>query len=84
MEEKLLEIKILTSEETLFEGSAQAVFLPGVRGPFEVLPRHAPLVSLLEEGSVRLRLSGGEERSFTIPGGVARVFNNRIALCVEG
>ena len=43
MKNDALTVRILTPEGTLFEGAAEAVFLPGMKGAFEVLPGHAPL-----------------------------------------
>ena len=81
MKEKILTIRILTPEGTLFEGMAQAVFLPGQVSPFEVLPGHAPIISALSAGDVRV--VAGEERRFPVSGGVVRVRDNEITVCAE-
>ena len=81
MKEKILTIRILTPEGTLFEGTAQAVFLPGQVSPFEVLPGHAPIISALSAGDVRV--VAGEERRFPVCGGVVRVRDNEITVCAE-
>ena len=81
MKEKILTINILTPEGTLFEGTAQAVFLPGQVSPFEVLPGHAPIISALSAGDVRV--VAGEERRFPVSGGVVRVRDNEITVCAE-
>ena len=81
MKTKTLTIRILTPEGTLYEGAATAVFLPGSVSPFEVLPGHAPIISALGAGEIRV--VDGEERRFAIRGGVVRVRDNEIEACVE-
>ena len=81
MKDKNLTIRILTPEGTLFEGTAQAVFLPGLVSPFEVLPGHAPIISALSAGEVRVVAQ--EERHFAVGGGVVRVLDNEITVCAE-
>ena len=81
MADKTLTIRILTPEGTLHEGAATAVFLPGTVSPFEVLPDHAPIISALSAGDIRV--VDGEERRFAIRGGVIKVKDNEIVACVE-
>ena len=81
MSDKTLNIRILTPEGTLHEGAAQAVFLPGTLSPFEVLPGHAPIISALSAGQIRV--VAGEELCFGIRGGVVKVKDNDITACVE-
>jgi F-type H+-transporting ATPase subunit epsilon len=79
--DKPLTIRILTPEGTLHEGAATAVFLPGSVSPFEVLPGHAPIISALSAGDIRV--VDGQERHFAIRGGVVKVRNNEITVCAE-
>ena len=79
----MLSVRILTSEKLLHEGVAQAAFLPGALSPFEVLPGHAPLISLLEKGVVRLRSENGEMEEFAIAGGLVKVEADNIVICAE-
>ena len=79
--DKPLTIRILTPEGTLHEGAASAVFLPGSVSPFEVLPGHAPIISALSAGDIRV--VDGQERHFAIRGGVVKVRNNEITVCAE-
>ena len=62
---------------------AEAVFLPGASGAFEVLPGHAPIISTLEAGLVRWR-DAGKEESLPLSGGMAMVRNDVITVCIEG
>ena len=79
--DKPLTIRILTPEGTLHEGAATAVFLPGSVSPFEVLPGHAPIISALSAGEIRV--VDGQEQRFAIRGGVVKVRNNEITVCAE-
>ena len=79
--DKTLTIRILTPEGTLHEGAATAVFLPGSVSPFEVLPGHAPIISALSAGEIRV--VDGQEQRFAIRGGVVKVRNNEITVCAE-
>ena len=82
MKDKFLTIRILTPEGTLFEGTAGAVFLPGVVSPFEVLPDHAPIISALSGGEIRV-VNGADERRFPVRSGMVRVLDNVISVCAE-
>ncbi len=81
MSEKFLTIQILTPEGSIYDGKAQAVFLPGALSPFEVLPDHAPIISALEAGEVRVVAE--EEKRFPIRSGIVKVKDNQITVCAE-
>ena len=75
-------LEILTPEETLFSGEVEAVRLPGAMGSFEVLNNHAPLISSLEKGQVRIKPTDGETQFIEVKGGFVEVLNNRIVVLV--
>ncbi len=52
-----MHLEIVSPEATLFSGDVTSVTVPGVNGEFQVLDNHAPIVSLLQEGNVKI---GGE------------------------
>lgn len=74
-------LKIISAERILFEGEADSVTLPGEKGQFTVLPRHASLISTLVEGTVHYR-KGAEEQEFAIAGGIADVDHDVVSVCV--
>ncbi|MCQ2182902.1 MAG: hypothetical protein MJY89_05810 [Bacteroidales bacterium] len=76
-----IKLKILTPEWNR-EVEADVVFLPGTASPFEVLPGHAPIISTLESGNVRWRVSGSEE-TLGIKRGFVRVAKDVVTVCVE-
>ncbi len=61
---------------------ADAVFLPGTCGEFEVLRNHAPIISTLSHGRIRWRVAEKEE-SLDIKGGVVRLKDNRMQICIQ-
>ena len=78
-------LEILTPEKKLFSGEVYGVQMPGVSGSFEVLDRHAPLVSALKAGRVKvLRDKNNHSSSFDIQGGFVEVINNKVTVLVEG
>lgn len=76
-------LEILTPEKKIFSGKADAVSLPGIDGGFQLLDRHAPLISALKNGEVKIKAEGKEE-AFRISGGFADCQNNTVVVLVEG
>lgn len=76
-------LQILTPEKQIFEGEVAAATFPGVDGSFQVLDNHAPLISLLKEGTVEYKQREGTQR-LAITGGVVEVLNNKVILLADG
>jgi F-type H+-transporting ATPase subunit epsilon len=68
-----IHVDIVSAEAEIFSGLAEMVFAPAVMGEVGVLPGHAPLVTTLKPGEVRVRLPGGEEQSFFVSSGMLEV-----------
>lgn len=80
-----MELEILTPERKLFSGEVYGVQLPGITGLFELLQNHAPLLSALGNGKIKiLKDKAGSTVSYSIQGGFAEVLNNKVAVLVEG
>jgi F-type H+-transporting ATPase subunit epsilon len=77
-------LEILTPEKKLFSGEVQGVQLPGIEGLFEVLDKHAPLVSALGVGKVKVLHKGAASETYAIQGGFVEVINNKATVLVEG
>lgn len=78
-------LEILTPERKLFSGEVYGVQMPGISGSFEVLDRHAPLVSALKAGRVKvLRDRQNHSAYYNIQGGFVEVLNNKVSILVEG
>ena len=79
-----MHISVLTPDKEIFDGEITSVKVPGVSGQFEVLNNHAPIVSALGEGEVRLMKENGEKMTFGIEKGFIEVLKNKVALLVQG
>ena len=64
-----MNISVLSPDQEIFQGAITSVKVPGVGGQFEVLSNHAPIVSALGEGEVRILKEGGEKMTFRIEKG---------------
>ena len=78
-----MKIKITKPDSVLFEGDVKLAQLPGTGGLFEILNNHAPIISSLEKGNIRLVTNDGEEKLFDIRGGVAKSQQNDILILVQ-
>jgi F-type H+-transporting ATPase subunit epsilon len=80
-----MNLEILTPDGKLFSGDVYGVQLPGVTGLFEVLEKHAPLVSALKAGRLKILKDKNNHLSFyNIQGGFVEVLNNKVTVLVEG
>jgi F-type H+-transporting ATPase subunit epsilon len=75
-----LHCEILTMAESLFSGPARFVVATAVDGEVGVLPNHAPLVSALGTGSLRITNPSGTVERFRASGGFLHVFKNRVTI----
>lgn len=67
-----MHVDIVSAEEEIFSGPAEMVFAPAVMGELGILPRHAPLLTQLKPGEVRLRTGEGEQ-FFYVSGGMLEI-----------
>lgn len=80
-----MNLEILTPERKLYSGSVYGVQLPGTTGLFEVLEKHAPLVSALKAGRLKVLKDRSNQVSyFDIQSGFVEVINNNVTVLVEG
>ncbi len=79
-----MKLEILTPERKIFSGEVYGVQLPGINGLFEVLDKHAPLVSALKTGSLKILKDKQASTSYQIQGGFVEVLNNQATVLVEG
>ena len=78
-----MKLEIITPSSTLFTGEVSLVQLPGIDGLFEILKSHAPLVSALKEGRVKVVDDKNQEQFFDIRGGVVEVSHDKVLLLAE-
>jgi F-type H+-transporting ATPase subunit epsilon len=81
-----MHLEILTPEKKLYAGDVYGIQLPGISGSFEILEKHAPMVSALGKGTMKLLLdkSGQNNLRYTIQGGFMEVIQNKVTVLVEG
>jgi len=79
-----LNLLVLTPDKEVFSGEIKSVKVPGVTGQFEILAGHAPIVSSLGEGTVRITDMTGSNTSYKITKGFIEVLNNEVSLLVQG
>ncbi|TAH09068.1 MAG: ATP synthase F1 subunit epsilon [Sphingobacteriia bacterium] len=77
-------LEILTPEKKLYSGDVYGVQLPGISGLFEVLNKHAPMVSALSKGNLKILKDKKETVSYTIQSGFVEILNNKATVLVEG
>ncbi|NLR93095.1 MULTISPECIES: F0F1 ATP synthase subunit epsilon [Flammeovirga] len=75
-------VELLTPDKKYFEGEATGVKVPGINGEFEMLDRHANIISSLAKGDVRIA-KGNEVTSFTIDGGTVEMLDNKLVILAE-
>lgn len=78
-----MKIEILTPDQTIFTGEATLVQLPGIDGSFEILKNHAPLISALGSGHIKVQDQNKKNQFFEIKGGVVEVLKNKILVLAE-
>ena len=78
-----MKVKITKPDSILYDGEAQLVQLPGTGGLFEILNNHAPIISSLTKGTLRLVKDNNEEVTFDIRGGVIKGQQNDLLILVQ-
>lgn len=77
-----MRVEIITPDKELFKGEATSVTVPGVDGSLGFLNNHAPLITVLKAGDVKVKTDGGEQ-TFTVKGGVVEMMNNTLLVLAE-
>jgi F-type H+-transporting ATPase subunit epsilon len=78
-----IHVDIVSAEGEIFSGSASMVFLPASEGEIGVMPRHAPLLTLLKPGEVRVVTAEGDEQYFYVGGGALEIQPNRVTVLAD-
>ena len=76
-------LEIVTPDKTVFTGEIKLIQLPGSLGSFEVLKNHAPLISTLDNGKLRIVENNGKEQIFNVQGGVVEAMDNNVLVLAE-
>jgi F-type H+-transporting ATPase subunit epsilon len=78
-----IQVDIVSAEGELFSGPAAVVFAPASQGDLGIHPRHAPLLTLLKAGEVRVQTPDGEEHHFFVGGGALEVQPTKVTVLAD-
>lgn len=78
-----MHVTVISPERSVFDGEARAVVAPAYDGEVGILPRHAPFMTLLGDGRLRVRAADGPERVFRVRGGFLQVLDNTVRIVAE-
>ena len=79
----IIHVDIVSAEEEIFSGQAEMVFAPAELGEVGIAPRHAPFISRLVPGEVRVKVSGREELPFYVSGGLLEVQPHMVTVLAD-
>ena len=82
-EQHTIHVDIVSAEGEIFSGEATMVFAPASEGDIGVAPRHAPLLSLLKPGEVRVQTPEGTEQHFFVGGGAIEVQPSKVTVLAD-
>lgn len=75
-----VKLEIISPEKCLYNGSVKLVQVPGAKGSFEILKNHAPIISTLTAGKIKVITEGDKQEFFDIVSGIVEVKANRITI----
>lgn len=76
-------LEIITPDRKVFEGDVNLVQLPGSKGSFTLLQNHAPIISTLDKGTIKVVDVLGKTHYFSVSGGVIENLANKVIVLVE-
>jgi F-type H+-transporting ATPase subunit epsilon len=79
-----IHVDVVSIEESIFEGEAEFVALPGEAGELGIYPQHTPLITRIRPGAVRIKVAGQAEEEFVfVAGGILEVQPNRVTVLAD-
>jgi F-type H+-transporting ATPase subunit epsilon len=76
-------VDIVSAEGEIFSGAASMVFVPGSQGELGIAPKHAPLLTLIKAGEVRVQTPDGQEQQFFVGGGALEIQPNKVTVLAD-
>ena len=76
-------LEIVTPEKKMFSGEVDLIQLPGIEGSFEILKNHAPIISTLDRGLIKIKTREGLEQLFEVDGGVVECKKNKVTVLAD-
>ena len=83
MAESTIHVDIVSAEGEIYSGKAAMVFVPAVQGEIGIAPRHAPLLTTLKAGEVRVRQADGTEHYFFVGGGALEIQPRKVTVLAD-
>src|SRR5688572_9724475 len=81
--QQTIHVDIVSAEGEIFSGPARMVFAPASQGELGIAPRHAPLLTLLKAGEVRVQTPDGQEQFFFVGGGALEVQPTKVTVLAD-
>ena len=78
-----LHVRVVSPVKTVYEGEASSVVAPAWDGKVGILPRHAPMITLLGAGVLSIDLVGGGSRAIHVAGGALQVLDDEVTVLTE-
>ncbi|WP_303902416.1 F0F1 ATP synthase subunit epsilon [Thiohalomonas denitrificans] len=78
-----MHVDIVSAESEIYSGTVEAVFAPAAEGELGIMPRHAPLLTQLAPGEVRVRMPGGEEEFYFVSGGMIEIQPHTVTVLAD-
>ena len=75
-------IELINPTKIIYKGEVDTIWLPGIVSPFQVLPNHAPLLSVLDKGTIKIKIND-QFKNFDIDGGIVEVKNNKLRVLID-
>jgi F-type H+-transporting ATPase subunit epsilon len=79
----VLTVSVISPEATVFEGPATSVVAPAFDGEVGILTNHAPMITALGHGTLRVQSEAGAEHRFAVEGGFLQVVDNQVRVVTE-
>ncbi len=80
---RTFQVDIVSAEQQIFSGAAEMVIAPGEAGELGIMPEHAPLLTRIKPGTVRIQQAGGEEEVIYVSGGMMEVQPDRVTVLAD-
>jgi len=74
---------IVSAEGEIFSGLAKMIFVPAIQGEIGIAPRHAPLLTMIKSGEVRVQTLDGKEQSFFVGGGALEIQPKKVTVLAD-
>jgi F-type H+-transporting ATPase subunit epsilon len=78
-----IHVDIVSAEGEIFSGAAKMVFVPASQGEMGIAPRHAPLLTMIKSGEVRVQTPDGQEQFFFVGGGALEVQPKKVTVLAD-